>query len=73
MAQPPRRDSRREKALSSLPPLRVDEPLEQALHRLAAADERSLSDYIKRVLRRHAFGHADSVFQDSSFDPDSRA
>lgn len=39
----------------------VGESLEVALHRLAAADERSLSDYIERVLRFHVCGHGGSV------------
>ena len=36
----------------------VGESLELALHRLAAADDRSVSDYCERVLRCHVFGHA---------------
>lgn len=39
----------------------VGESLEMALHRLAAADERSLSDYIERVLRFHVFGHGANI------------
>ena len=35
--------------------------LELALHRLAAADDRKLSDYIGVVLRRHVFGHGAPV------------
>jgi hypothetical protein len=62
-----------EKAVRSLPSIRVEEPLEIALMRLAQREERKLSDYIKRVLRQHVFGHAESLFQDSAFDEDSRA
>lgn len=36
----------------------IGESLELVLGRLAAADDRSLSDYCERVLRIHAFGHA---------------
>ena len=50
-----------EKCSRQLPPLRVTEPLETALMRLAAAQERSLSEYIKLVLAHHVFGHAVSV------------
>lgn len=35
--------------------------LELALHRLAAADDRKLSDYIGVVLRRHVWGHSASM------------
>lgn len=47
-----------EKRVAQLPAIRVGESLEQALMRLAARDERSLSDYLFRLLWRHAFGHA---------------
>ena len=50
-----------EKCTRQLPPLRVPETLELTLHRLAARDDRSLSEYIKLVLSRHAFGHSSSV------------
>jgi hypothetical protein len=47
-----------EKCLRNLPSLRVSDGLEMALMRLSARDDRTLSDYIKKVLERHAFGHA---------------
>lgn len=47
-----------EKCTRNLPPVRVPESLEVALMRLAARDDRTLSEYIKLVLSRHAFGHA---------------
>lgn len=50
-----------EKCTRQLPPIRVTETLETRLMRLAAQDERSLSEYIKLVLSRHVFGHASSV------------
>lgn len=50
-----------EKCTRQLPPIRVVESLEVVLMRLAAANERSLSDYIKLVLSHHAFGHAHTV------------
>lgn len=50
-----------EKCIRQLPPLRVPESLETALMRLAAGQERTLSDYIKLVLSHHVFGHGSSV------------
>ena len=50
-----------EKCTRQLPPIRVPESLELALMRLAASNERALSDYIKLVLSHHAFGHASTV------------
>jgi len=50
-----------EKCTRQLPPLRVSETLEVALLRLAAAQERTLSEYIKLVLSHHVFGHGQSV------------
>lgn len=47
-----------EKCIRQLPPVRVSETLERALMRLAAKDDRSLSEYIRLVLMRHAMGHA---------------
>ena len=55
-----------EKSICQLPPIRVPESLETALMRLAAVNERSLSEYIKLVLAHHAFGHAVSLGRDSS-------
>lgn len=55
-----------DKATSNLPALRVTERLETALMRLAARDERSLSDYIRLTLERHAFGHGASLSEDDS-------
>ena len=50
-----------EKRTVSLPTVRVPETLETALLRLAARDDRTLSDYLRRVLERHAFGHVGSL------------
>lgn len=50
-----------EKCIRQLPPLRISETLETALMRLAAGQERTLSDYIKLVLSHHAFGHSTSI------------
>lgn len=50
-----------EKCIRQLPPLRVSETLETALMRLAAVQERTLSEYIKLVLAHHVFGHATSM------------
>lgn len=46
-----------EKNIASIPALRVSERLETALMRLAARDDRSLSEYVRLVLERHCFGH----------------
>jgi hypothetical protein len=42
----------------------VSEPLELELHRLASANDRTLSDYIAVILRRHVFGHAAPILDD---------
>ena len=46
-----------DKCTGQLPSLRVSEKLETTLMRLAAQDDRALSDYIRRILERHCFGH----------------
>jgi cytidylate kinase len=43
----------------------LSEPLELELHRLAARDDRKLSEYIGLVLRRHVFGHVALTGSDS--------
>ena len=53
-----------EKCIRQLPTIRISDTLETALMRLAARDERSLSEYIRLSLERHAFGHAASVLRD---------
>lgn len=53
-----------EKCIRQLPTIRISDSLETALMRLAARDERSLSEYIRLTLERHAFGHASSVLRD---------
>lgn len=45
--------------------LRVPEDLQLALMRLAAAEDRSLSDYVRTVLANHAFGHVRKVMADA--------
>lgn len=50
-----------EKRIRQLPNIRISESLEMALMRLASHDERSLSDYVWRVLEKHVFGHATSL------------
>lgn len=62
-----------EKCIRQLPPLRVTEPLETALMRLAANQERTLSEYIKLVLSHHVFGHALSMDAHASNDNQERA
>lgn len=53
-----------EKCIRQLPPVRVSETLERALMRLAAADDRSLSEYIRIVLTRHVMGHVATLPHD---------
>lgn len=53
-----------DKCTAQLPAMRVSERLETALMRLAAADERALSDYIRRILERHCFGHVANAAED---------
>jgi len=50
-----------DKCIRQLPPVRVPETLETALMRLAASQERTLSEYIKLVLSHHVWGHGGSV------------
>ena len=62
-----------EKCIRQLPTIRISDSLETALMRLAARDERSLSEYIRLSLERHAFGHALSVMRDDSAGQDISA
>ena len=50
-----------EKRITQLPPVRCSDTLETALLRLAAQDDRKLTEYIRLVLERHVFGHAGSL------------
>ena len=50
-----------EKCTHNLPPIRVGESLANALMRLAAHEDRALSDYVRMVLMHHAFGRAATV------------
>lgn len=50
-----------DKCIRQLPPLRVTEQLETDLMRLAAKDERTLSEYMKLALMHHVYGHAGSI------------
>lgn len=62
-----------EKCIRQLPTIRISDSLETALMRLAARDERSLSEYIRLSLERHAFGHAVSVIRDDGNSTDFSA
>lgn len=53
-----------EKCIRQLPTLRVTETLETLLMRMASRDDRTLSEYVRLVLERHAFGHAASLLRD---------
>ena len=57
-------DPMSEKCTHNLPTLRVSESLAVALMKLAARDERVLSDYLRRVLTNHVFGHGATVQAD---------
>lgn len=50
-----------EKRIFNLPMLRVEESLWDSLNHSAAAEDRSLSDYVRRILWKHEFGHARRV------------
>lgn len=62
-----------EKCTRSLPPIRVTETLETKLMRLAAQDDRSLSEYVKLVLLHHVDGHAHSLTFDTEEHQQGRA
>lgn len=51
-----------EKSTEQLP-LRMPQSLWLAMSRLAAAEDRSLSEYCRMVLSLHAFGHAHRLDQ----------
>lgn len=46
-----------DKCTSTLPPIRVSEALELKLSRMAARDDRKLSDYVRWALTLHVEGH----------------
>ena len=62
-----------EKCIRQLPPVRVPESLEHALMRLAAYEDRPLSEYVRGVLMKHVFGHAPMVELDDDGDKPRRA
>lgn len=50
-----------EKRIYNLPMVRVEESLYLSLSQSAAAEERTLSEYLRRLLWKHEFGHARRV------------
>ncbi len=62
-----------EKRIRQLPNIRISDSLEMALMRLASRDERSLSDYVWRVLEKHCFGHGASLGDEGCCGNDSDA
>lgn len=62
-----------EKRTSQLPAVRCSEQLEVALMRLAAADRRELTAYVRAVLERHVWGHAATVDDDGDERQQKRA
>lgn len=62
-----------EKCIRQLPPIRVPESLYYALMDLAAHEDRSLSEYCRTELARHAFGHAASLDHTADHDKPHRA
>lgn len=62
-----------EKRMRVLPSLRISDSLENSLMRLAARREQTLSAYIRDVLERHCFGHAQSLDADSQMFNDEGA
>ncbi len=61
------------KRMRVLPSLRIGELLENALMRPAARDDRPPSDYVRKVLENHCFGHARSLDADSQMFNDADA
>lgn len=53
-----------EKCIRQLPTIRISDTLEMLLMRMAAQDDRKLSEYVRLVLERHVFGHAASLKQE---------
>jgi hypothetical protein len=47
----------------------LSEPVELELRRLADLEDRKLSDYIGWVLRRHVYGHAIRLGEDTNLRP----
>lgn len=50
-----------DKLIVQLPPIRVSDRMLSDLSRLAAVDDRKFSDYVRRVLEVHCYGHARSL------------
>ena len=50
-----------EKRTHLLPAIRITESLEVVLMRLANIDDRTYSDYVRRILELHAWGHGRSI------------
>ena len=50
-----------DKCTAELPKVRVPDGLYLDLSKLAAAEDRTLSDYIRTVLVAHVYGHARKV------------
>lgn len=59
-----------EKCIRQLPTIRIGDTLEMVLMRMAARDDRTLSEYVRLVLERHAFGHAASVLREDAASTD---
>lgn len=57
---------RHEKRITQLPPIRCDEALLAGLNRLAAMDDRKLTDYMRLVLERHVYGHGSMLPADEA-------
>ena len=50
-----------EKCIRTLPAIRVTDDLATALRLLAAREERGISEFVKRLLEKHCFGHGASL------------
>lgn len=62
-----------EKCIRQLPAIRVTEATETALMRLAARDDRTLSEYVRMIMERHCFGHGASVMRGGDSVQEERA
>ena len=61
MADLPRGDEPAEKCIRTLPSIRISDTLDAALRVMAGREERDLSDFVRRLLDKHCFGHAASL------------
>lgn len=54
-------DPPQEKCIRTLAAIRITDNLDTALRLLAAREERGISEFVKRLLEKHCFGHGASL------------